>query len=54
MRQAWATQASVHIPGNMASEHQLTALGSYGNRPPPPHYVVVKAPRKVVQTTSIR
>lgn len=54
MRQAWATQTSVHIPGNTASECQLTALGCYGNRPPSPHYFVVKAPRKVVQATSIR
>lgn len=53
MRQAWATQASVHVPGNTASECQLTLRGVMETGPPP-HYFVVKAPSKVVQTTSIR
>lgn len=34
MRQAWTTQASVHVPRNTASKSQLIALGCYGNRPP--------------------
>lgn len=52
-RQAWATQASVHVPGNMASKSQLTTLGCYG-RKPSLYFFVVKAPSRVAQTTSIR
>lgn len=47
MRQAWATQASVHVPGNTASERQLTALGSYGNRPPLPIILWSKHPARL-------